>query len=85
MAYTIQFKPVALKPFEKLSREAQRRILAKIETLRDEPFPPGCEKMEVVPDAWRLRVGNYRVIYQVRREILLIFVLAVGHGTEAYR
>ncbi len=85
MAYTIRFKPSALKQVEKLPLEAQRRIVAKIETLRDEPFPPGCKKMEVVPDAWRIRIGNYRVIYQVRREILLIFVLAIGHRKEVYR
>ena len=52
MAYTIQFKPRALRQLEKLPRDAQRRLSAKIEALRDEPFPAGCKKMEAVPDAW---------------------------------
>jgi mRNA interferase RelE/StbE len=75
LAYTIHFKPAALRQVEKLPREAQRRLAAKIEALRDDPFPPGCKKM----------TGDYRVVYQVHRGILLILVLTVGHGREVYR
>jgi mRNA interferase RelE/StbE len=53
VAFTIQFKPLALRQLEKLPREAQRRLSAKIEALRDDPFPAGCKKMAAVPDAWR--------------------------------
>jgi len=85
MAYTIQFKPAALRQLEKLPRDAQRRIVARIETLCDDPFPAGCKKLAGAPDAWRVRVGKYRVIYQLRRNILVIFVLAVGHRRDVYR
>ncbi|MGA9507629.1 MAG: type II toxin-antitoxin system RelE/ParE family toxin [Candidatus Sulfotelmatobacter sp.] len=85
MAYTIQFKPPALRQLEKLPREAQRRLAAKIEALREEPFPPGCKKMAAVPDTWRIRTGDYRVVYQVHRGVLLVLVLAVGHRREVYR
>jgi len=85
VAYTIQFKPLALRQLEKLPRDAQRRLSAKIETLRDEPFPPGCKKMAAVTDAWRIRAGDYRVVYQVHREIVLVLVLSVGHRKDVYR
>lgn len=85
MAYTIQFKPLALRQLEKLPREAQRRLSSKIEALRDDPFPAGCKKMAAIPDAWRIRAGDYRIVYQVHRGVLLVLVLAVGHRKEVYR
>lgn len=85
MAYAIQFKPAALRQLEKLPRAAQKRIGLKIETLRDDPFPAGCKKLSGLPDAWRVRVGDYRVVYQVQRGILLVLVLAVGHRRDVYR
>ena len=85
MAYRIQFKPLALRQLEKLPREAQKKLSARIEALRDDPFPPGCKKMAAVPDAWRIRAGDYRVVYQVHRGVLLVLVLAVGHRSEVYR
>lgn len=85
MVYTIQFKPLALRQLEKLPREAQRRLYVKIESLRDNPCPAGCKKMAAVPEAWRIRVGDYRVVYQVHRGILLVLVLTVGHRKDVYR
>lgn len=85
MAFSIQFKPLALRPLEKLPRDPQRRIAAKIDNLRDDPFPTGCKKMVALPDAWRIRVGDYRVVYQVHRNILMVLVLTVGHRRDVYR
>ena len=85
MAYTIQFKPLALRQLEKLPRDAQKRLAAKIESLRDDPFPPGSRKMEGIPDAWRVRAGDYRIVYQVFRGRLLVLVLGVGHRKDVYR
>ena len=85
MAFAIQFKPAALRQFEKLPRHAQKRISAKIAELRENPHPVGCKKLSGVPDAWRVRAGDYRVVYQVRREILLVLVLTVGHRRDVYR
>jgi mRNA interferase RelE/StbE len=85
VAYTIQFKPLALRQLEKLPREAQKRLSAKIEALRDDPFPPRCKKMADLLDAWRIRVGDYRVVYQVHRGVLMVLVLTVGHRKEVYR
>ncbi len=85
MAYTLQFKPAALRQFEKLPRDAQKRIAARIAGLKENPFPAGCKKLSGIPDAWRIRAGDYRVVYQVRREILLVLVLTVGHRRDVYR
>jgi len=85
VAYTVQFKPLALRQLEKLPRDAQKRLAAKIEGLRDDPFPAGCKKMAALPDTWRARVGDYRVVYQVHQKILLILVLTVGHRKHVYR
>jgi mRNA interferase RelE/StbE len=85
VAYTIQFKPLGLRQLEKLSREAQRRLSARIEALRDDPFPVGCKKIVDIPDAWRIRVGDYRVVYQVHRGVLMVLVLTVGHRKDVYR
>lgn len=85
MAYSVQFKPLALRQLEKLPRDVQHRVAAKIDGLRHDPFPTGSKKMVALPDAWRIRVGDYRVVYQVHRSILVVLVLTVGHRREVYR
>jgi mRNA interferase RelE/StbE len=85
MAYTLQFKPAALRQLEKLSSDVQKRVALKIERLRGDPFPAGCKKMVALPDTWRIRAGDYRVVYQVHRGVLLVLVLTVGHRKDVYR
>jgi mRNA interferase RelE/StbE len=85
MAYAIQFKPAAVRQPEKLPRPIRNRVALKIDNLRDDPFPAGCKKLSGLPDTWRIRVGDYRVIYQVQQGILLVLVLTVGHRREVYR
>lgn len=85
MPYALQFKPLALRQLEKLPRDVQKRLASRIEMLRNQPFPAGCKKMEAVPDAWRVRVGDYRIVYQVQQKVLLVLVLTVGHRKDVYR
>jgi mRNA interferase RelE/StbE len=85
MAYAIQFKPAALRQLEKLPRQIQKRIASKIEALCWEPFPAGCKKLHGEANTWRLRVNDYRVIYQVQAGILLILVVNIGNRREVYR
>jgi len=85
MAYTIQFKPAALRQLGKLPRNVQKRMASKVQTLPDDPFPSGCKKLLGEPDTWRVRIGDYRVIYQVRRGILLVLVINIGHRRDVYR
>jgi len=85
MAYSIQFKPAAVRQLEDLPRPIRNRIAVKIEALRDDPFPAGCKKLAALTDTWRVRIGDYRVIYQVQRGISVMLVLTVGHRREVYR
>jgi mRNA interferase RelE/StbE len=85
MAYALQFKPAAFRQLTKLSSDVQKRVAMKIERLRDDPFPAGCKKMAALPDTWRIRTGDYRVVYQVHRGVLLVLVLTVGHRKDVYR
>jgi mRNA interferase RelE/StbE len=65
------------------SEDVQRRIVAKIETLSNNPRPDGCKKLH--GDIYRVRVGDYRIVYQVRDRELLVLVIRVGHRREVYR
>jgi len=85
MAYSIQFKPAALRQFERLPLQVQRRIGVKIELLREDPTPAGCKRLIGLDDTWRIRIGDYRVVYQLQRRILMVLVLKIGHRREAYR
>ena len=85
MNYTLQFKPAAFRQLEKLPRDVQKRVVARVEGLQGDPFPAGCKKIVGLPDAWRIRVGDYRVVYQVHRGILLVLVVTIGHRRKVYR
>ena len=85
MAYTIQFKPAALRQLHRIPRSIQNRILARIEMLARDPFPPGCRKLAGLQEAWRIRISDYRVIYQVHHGMLLVLVLTIGHRRDVYR
>jgi len=53
--------------------------------LSDEPRPLGCRKIAGVAGLWRIRVGNYRIVYQIREKELLVLVIKVGHRKDVYR
>ena len=53
--------------------------------LANDPRPPGCDKLAGVENLYRIRVGDYRVVYQIRDEMLLVLVVKIGHRREVYR
>lgn len=85
MAYTIEYKPAALRDLNALERRVRIRIQRAIEALAENPFPPKVKKMAGKPDRWRIRVSEYRVVYEVHNDRLVILVVAVGHRREIYR
>mgnify|MGYP001016184608 CR=1 FL=1 len=85
MAYTVQIKPAALKEIQNLPVEVRRRVDAAIQSLENEPRPDGCAKLKGFRDHYRIRVGDYRVLYQVRDRILRVLVVRVGHRGGVYR
>lgn len=85
MSYQIQFSPVSARQLRKLDGHAQRRIQAVVELLAQEPRPAGAKKLVGGQGEWRVRTGNYRIIYEIDDGVLVILVLAVGHRRDVYR
>jgi mRNA interferase RelE/StbE len=82
--YDIRFKPSAAKELAKLPRAVQRRIAPAIEGLATSPRPPGAEKL-TGQDAWRIRVGDYRIVYAIEDRVLVVLVLHIGNRREVYK
>ncbi len=82
MRYAIEFTASALRELRALDRQIQRRISAKIEALRDDPFPPGVQKFQGEADHWRIRVGDYR---RIEKQRVVVVIVRIGHRREVYR
>jgi mRNA interferase RelE/StbE len=72
------------KELDRLPDEMANRILARLSALETNPRPVGVKKLKG-RDAWRIRVGDYRVIYEIHAHALQIIVITVGHRREVYR
>ena len=85
MPYRVELTSVVQKQLRKLTPAVRDRLLASIDELGEVPRPPGCVKMtDYEKDAWRIRVGDYRVIYRIFDTRLLVLVLRVGHRKQVY-
>ena len=82
MAFTIIYQPSAERELRKLPREIQRRVLNKVDMLALDPFPPGVEKLAGEKNCWRIRIGDYRAIYKIRSQELIILVLSGAHRKD---
>ena len=85
MAYQIKIKRSATKEIAGLAKRDQRRVVAAIEALASDPRPAGVRKLTDSDDSYRLRVGDYRVVYKIADNVLVVFVIRVGHRKEVYR
>lgn len=85
MSYNVKFAKGASKQFKKLSPEIQERIQIKIDELADNPRPNGVVKLVNGENRYRIRVGDYRVLYIIFDDVLLVTVVKVGHRREVYR
>jgi len=83
--YRVEAKPAFERSFDRLPPEAQRRVSARIDSLADDPRPDGCQKLAGSADLYRVRVGEYRVIYQVSDAALVVLLLKAAHRREVYR
>jgi mRNA interferase RelE/StbE len=83
--YEVKFTKGARKMFKKLSQELQDRIQTKIDDLAIEPRPNGVKKLKGEENSYRIRVGDYRVIYDIFDDVLLVSVVEVGHRSEVYK
>jgi mRNA interferase RelE/StbE len=85
MALRVEWKKSTKRDLRKLPAVEVNRIIAAVETLADEPFPSGVEKLAGAEHAWRIRVGDYRVIYEVLPKLNLLEVQRVRHRKDVYR
>lgn len=84
--YAIELSPEALKTLRRMrDRRLHDRLTDAIAGLEIEPHPPGVKKMVGTPDEWRIRVGEWRIIYRIEDGRLVVLVLRVAPRGEAYR
>ena len=85
MRYNLEFTTSALRELRSLDPQVQQRITAKITRLCDDPFPSGIKKMQEPPGHFRIRVGDYRIVYRVDGRRVVIVIVRIGHRREVYR
>jgi mRNA interferase RelE/StbE len=85
MAYRIVLTAEARCNMLALPRDVARKVDACILALAEKPRPPRTRKLQGGSDFWRVRVGDYRIIYQIEDNKLLILVVRIGHRREVYR
>ena len=84
MTYRIEVAPAAAGQLRKLDPVARRRVQAAIELLADQPRPSGATRLVGGAGEWRVRTGDYRVVYEIHDDVLVILVLVVSHRPEIY-
>jgi mRNA interferase RelE/StbE len=83
--YRIEWKSSALKEIKHLDRSIIPRIIAAIESLSNIPRPSGVRKLQGSDQSYRIRVGEYRVVYEIVDKILCIVIIRIGHRKNIYR
>jgi mRNA interferase RelE/StbE len=84
-AYEILLSKTARKHLDTLPEFIHNKIIEEISELTKVPRPSGCKKLKGYKNAWRIRVGDYRVIYGIEDKILRILVIAIGHRKDIYK
>jgi mRNA interferase RelE/StbE len=84
MTYAVEILRTAQRQLAKIDRQEQAHIIESIRALAGDPRPSGCKKLSGRP-AWRIRVGDYRVIYEIHDQDLVIVVVTLGNRKDVYR
>lgn len=84
MLYSVTFRTSAAKELRKLPIAARKQVSELIDSLEANPRPHGVKKMVGV-DAWRIRIGDYRVVYSIADQQLVVEVIRIGNRREVYR
>ena len=85
MAYVVEFLPSAARSLASLPKDVQNRLARRIDALGETPRPPGVTVLQGGEGFLRLRVGDYRVIYQIKTDRLIVVIVRVGHRKDVYR
>ena len=84
MSYRVIFVKSIAKRLKKLPSTDLVKVIKKAESLGENPYPSGCKKLRGSESLWRVRMGNYRIIYFVEEEIKVVKVTKVGHRKDIY-
>ncbi|WP_020604826.1 type II toxin-antitoxin system RelE family toxin [Spirosoma spitsbergense] len=84
MSYTILFKNSASKQLRQLPKNMLGKVASAIDDLADEPRPVNCKKLKDATDSYRIRIGDYRVIYTVDDVTVTVEVVKVGNRKDIY-
>ncbi len=84
MIYHIEYSPRAIRQFRKLPQDIQKQLKVAIEALREDPRPYGYKLYKSEPQAYRIRSGSYRVVYEIQDDVLKVLVLRLGHRRDIY-
>ena len=85
MPYTVEVLPTAREELAALPKGAQRKIAAKIESLKEDPRPPGVEILKATTERlWRVRAGDYRIVYSIEAGRLVVVVIWVANRRDVY-
>ena len=85
MKYRVEFVPSAARALKKLEHRTRLRVIRKIDSLSDDPRPPGVKLLSVEERIYRVRVGDLRILFQINDKVLVILVVAIGHRGQVYR
>jgi mRNA interferase RelE/StbE len=83
--YEIEFRRSADKQLARLDGRTRARILRAIVALSDDPRPPGVKALTDEAGLWRIRIGDYRVVYEIKDAALVILVVRIGRRSDIYR
>lgn len=82
--YSVDVKPAARKELDALPDLVLARVIRKLESLADVPRPAGCKKLKGYKDQWRIRIGNWRVVYLIDETVKLVSIVRIAHRREVY-
>jgi len=83
--YRVEIDPHARRTFRRLPPQTQDRILRGLNELKEDPRPHGVVKLTDRRGAYRIRVGDYRVVYEIHDRVLLVLVIEIDHRRDVYR
>ena len=84
MTYRVTVAPSAARQLRKFDPDVRRRLQAAIELLAVDPRPPAATRLVGGSGEWRVRTGNYRIVYEINDSEILVLVLCMGHRREIY-
>ena len=85
MSYTVSLRPAAERNRRRIPEDIRKRINRRLLSLEQDPRPPGVEKLRGRPNSWRIRVGEYRVLYEIEEATNRVIVFRIDHRRDVYR